>query len=65
MVGLTVRANVLQAYEGLTLLGLPDDRAEILEILVRNVGHHLNVRVSVSLSCGSMLDSLKLLLLHL
>ena len=39
MVGLPVRLDVLQADESLTFLGLPDDRAEILELLVRNVGH--------------------------
>tara|TARA_B100000900_G_C20601884_1_gene726014 strand:- start:3091 stop:3336 length:246 start_codon:yes stop_codon:yes gene_type:complete len=39
MIGLPIRLDVLQADESLTFLGLPDDRTEILELLVRNIGH--------------------------
>jgi len=39
VIGLPVRLDVLQADKSLTFLGLPDDRTEILELLVRNIGH--------------------------
>tara|TARA_Y100000389_G_C17205970_1_gene386025 strand:+ start:256 stop:528 length:273 start_codon:yes stop_codon:yes gene_type:complete len=39
VIAVSVRLDVLQADESLTFLGLPDDRTEILELLVRNIGH--------------------------
>tara|TARA_B100000085_G_C18507433_1_gene498121 strand:- start:1061 stop:1294 length:234 start_codon:yes stop_codon:yes gene_type:complete len=39
MIGLPIRLDVLQTDESLTFLRLPDDRTEILELMVRNIGH--------------------------
>jgi hypothetical protein len=50
VVGLPVRLDVLQTDESLTLLGFPDDRTEILELLVGNVGHpyeSLTVKIKI------------------